>query len=519
MPTIDTHKYELCDEDEMFFIRDINRPFVIKFKTDLHYYIYDVNTNSICNVTASEYAIIDDIILLTKDEILSKYMPHYSPEELTDAFFNLKTALKGGFYTNKRPKELVFPYDEDSLYKLYYQEMEAMALEVTESCNLRCRYCAFVQDQPDYRSHGIARMSLETAKKAIDFLAANSKLSDKPRLGFYGGEPLLNINLIKDAVKYSKKIFGRRNLIFGTTSNCTLLTKDICNFFIENDFRLLVSMDGPKQIHDRYRKDVNAKGTFDRVIENVSQIKEIDPNYYNTNVSFNMVMMPPYDYKVISDFIADHPLIKGNRVRIGYASGDPKLLFTDLTNEQLDNSALNHVKSDFVEIMSNTEFDTMNLKSNEKFPYSFLGPSHEKIVSTLNSGHPIDKMTHPGGICIPGLKKILVNTEGRFYICEQVPTVSDIGCIGTITTGINIPKCYALIKEFTNVHQYCRHCTAFRNCGVCFSHLISNETFDPKLKLKACINNIKVFRNRLETIAQILEKNTSSFHYINDFSD
>jgi organic radical activating enzyme len=118
-----------------------------------------------------------------------------------------------------------------------------MILQVTQQCNLRCQYCAYSGAYYN-RTHNSARMSFETAKRAIDFLLARSHESDHVHVGFYGGEPLLEFDLIKRCVDYVKKSVEGRSITFGITTNATLLNDEkILEDRLHGDFNQTVRFD------------------------------------------------------------------------------------------------------------------------------------------------------------------------------------------------------------------------------------------------------------------------------------
>ena len=109
-------------------------------------------------------------------------------------------------------------------------------------------------------------------------------------LAFYGGEPLLNLMLIKQSVEYIKeKAFGK-NIKFAITTNGTLLTHEIVDFLVENNFQLAISLDGPESVHDQHRKFANSdKGSFRILKENYLSILNRYPEYAK-KITFNTVL-------------------------------------------------------------------------------------------------------------------------------------------------------------------------------------------------------------------------------------
>ena len=108
--------------------------------------------------------------------------------------------------------------------------MNSITLELTERCNLRCKYCVYSETNNDYRTFGIKDMTFETAQKAIDFLMEHSSEDKRVFIGLYGGEPLLRFPLVKQVIAYVQKRYSQRDVYYSMTSNMTLMTEEIHSF-------------------------------------------------------------------------------------------------------------------------------------------------------------------------------------------------------------------------------------------------------------------------------------------------
>ena len=156
-----------------------------------------------------------------------------------------------------------------------------LCLMLTESCNLRCRYCFIEHKFPV--NHTFHSLTFDMAKQGIDVFVKHLPESlenglENPTIGFYGGEPLLNLSTLKQSLSYitylkdKKKIPSHTALTLNT--NGTLISLEIAKFLKEQNVSTAVSIDGPQAIHDRGRPDISGKGSFQRAIEGIALLKE-----------------------------------------------------------------------------------------------------------------------------------------------------------------------------------------------------------------------------------------------------
>lgn len=145
-------------------------------------------------------------------------------------------------------------------------------LYVSQDCNLACRYCLTRGGGNIVKQH----MSEAVARAAVDLLIAESGQCRHLTLGFYGGEPLLNVKCIKAIVPYARQQAARhdKEITFTLTTNGTLLTRETADFIAEHDIRVLLSVDGSREGHDANRIYPDGSGTFDRVMKGLDLLKE-----------------------------------------------------------------------------------------------------------------------------------------------------------------------------------------------------------------------------------------------------
>lgn len=151
--------------------------------------------------------------------------------------------------------------------------VKALCLHIAHTCNLNCEYCFAGQG----KYHGEdALMSFEVGKQAIDFLVKNSGTRKNLEVDFFGGEPLVNFDVVKQIVKYARSIEKENNkhFRFTLTTNGVLLDEDVIDFLNKEMNNVVLSLDGRKEIHDRLRKNINGDGSYDIIVPKFKKFVE-----------------------------------------------------------------------------------------------------------------------------------------------------------------------------------------------------------------------------------------------------
>ena len=224
-----------------------------------HYYIYDVGSGSLHECDEKTARVLEGDTTDVSDEELKAI--------LEDA-----EALK---------EQGLLYKEEVKAYPMKSHEVKALCLHVSHDCNLRCKYC--FADEGAYHSKREV-MSRETAFAAIDFLLRESGKRKVLEVDFFGGEPLMNLGVVKDTVYYAKEQAAKlgKRFLFTTTTNGLLLDDETIKFFNEEMENVVLSLDGRPEVHDAVRKTVNGKGSFDLVIEKIRKFVRSrgDKHYY-----------------------------------------------------------------------------------------------------------------------------------------------------------------------------------------------------------------------------------------------
>lgn len=483
-----------------------NRPFIKKFKTDKNYYIYDVNTNNILRVDKIVWDLVDFVQEFFRDEILNRWTDMYKIEDIIKALDNIYLSMeKENLFSATRPKEIKFPLSKLEIIERLNKSIDQITLEVTEQCNLRCYYCVYSGMFPLKRVHSNKSMNWGIARKAIDFYIAHSQENSTPAITFYGGEPLLNFPLIEECILYAKEKV-KRKIHFGITTNGTLINDNIINFSIKNDCRLTISLDGPREIHDRYRRTIRGQQTFDMIMSNIEKIRRVSLEYFSTKVGFNVVLSPPFDLEKTKYFFDSHEIFKYTDIRVGFVKKEESSLFHNEFIKSDLYEQLYQLKKEFKFRLINNSNNSLFLRA--LFERDLLKIYKRGVFERIGDFHP------PNGICIPGHRKLFVNTEGNFYICESTDGFRPIG---NVNEGINYQKALDLIDIYSSLCNVdCLNCWLIRLCDLCFVSAIAGNELNLDKKRKKCEHQKKRFEETIKFCLEVLEENPKAFDYLKD---
>lgn len=250
---------------------------IVDFKTDKQEYLYDPITSRVITTTEEQTFLIKNFFSETSNfENMNRLFNLDRSEYDSIKKFIQDLIMKYNMFYYSSYEGLNNELSIEEIKDLTYKSsLSQLILIVTENCNLRCEYCIYSDKYPKDIKYSDLKMDFDTAKLAIDeYFRLHSKreeygLNKTPNISFYGGEPLLNFELIKQCVEYIKKIDS--STIFYITTNGTIMTDEITKFLSENNFIVTFSLDGNKENHDRNRIVINKIGTFDVIYKNIKK--------------------------------------------------------------------------------------------------------------------------------------------------------------------------------------------------------------------------------------------------------
>ena len=319
------------------------------------------------------------------------------------------------------------PRQED---RLELSAVKYAALCLTHDCNLRCGYC-YAGEKMD------KSMGPETAERAIDFLYEHSNGSCVAT--FFGGEPLLEFQLMKEIVGYSSRRYGQ-SIRFRMSTNGTLLDDEIIDYLREHDIFFVLSIDGSEEQHNRMRMFADGSGSYGAAIAHLGSVFDFNP--YTIAVS---VVVPE-----TVDFVA-------SGVQDLFSKGFRYVLQT------LDYSARweeGHVESLKDQYEALCEYYCKSLQDEKKIYYS---PFDERIKTRTRK--PYGK----GDICDLANTQIAIAASGRIYPCVQFIGTDDETCtkaaIGNVFAGFDAPRRRLCVELNYEDKPSCKGCALYGRCA------------------------------------------------------
>ncbi|MBO5286722.1 MAG: thioether cross-link-forming SCIFF peptide maturase [Clostridia bacterium] len=228
--------------------------------------VLDICSGGVHVVDDVAYDIIEKFESCSRDEIVDSLFKKHeekgiSKKEIEECYLQIvQLKDEGALFT-----EDTFEPMADKLKEKTAGVIKALCLHVAHTCNLNCSYCFASQG----KYHGErAVMSLEVGKRALDFLIENSGTRHNLEVDFFGGEPLMNFQMIKDLVAYAREIEKKhnKNFRFTLTTNGVLIDDDVIEFANKEMSNVVLSLDGRKEIHDRYRVDYLGNGSWEKIV-------------------------------------------------------------------------------------------------------------------------------------------------------------------------------------------------------------------------------------------------------------
>ena len=281
------------------------------FKMFDKYIALDVNSGCVHDMDKLSYDIINFLNVKNfaptsseaKFKLIDDLKYDYDRGEISDALADIAELYENGMLWAKDDFEIASNLKENAPVK-------AMCLHVSHDCNLRCKYC--FADEGKYHTEKRELMTAETGKRAMDYVVEHSGHRRNLEVDIFGGEPLMNFEVVKEVVEYARELEKKHNKVFRftVTTNGILLDEKKLEYINENMSNIVLSIDGRKEVNDRMRYRADGSGSYDKIVPIFQKVAESrnQDNYYvrgtftreNLDFSKDVIHLADLGFKQIS---------------------------------------------------------------------------------------------------------------------------------------------------------------------------------------------------------------------------
>lgn len=408
----------------------------------IHYYRLN-GFNIVLDCSSGSIHVVDDLVFemlpLIENEKEIDYPTSFfvdklnaKESEIKEAYEEIKSLISDGTLFSEDAYEI----DIDRFSKMP-TVVKAACLNVSHDCNLACKYC--FAGEGEY--HGKRElMDVETGKRALEFLIENSGSRKNIEVDFFGGEPLINFDVVKDLVSYGRKLEkdSDKKFRFTLTTNGVLIDDDFMDFADKELVNVVLSMDGRKEIHDFMRPFRGGQDSYDHIVTNVNKFveKRGDKKHYirgtftrhNLDFSKDILHMADLGYKEISI----EPVVAPDSEDYAIKESDVPVLLEEYEKLAVEMANRQGTKEEF-------NFFHFNIDLTG-------GPCVYKRLSG----------------CGAGSEYVAITPNGDIYPCHQFVGMQEF-IIGNVFTGIRNTE---LMEEFKGVNVYTK-----KECKTCFANM------------------------------------------------
>ncbi|UMZ74013.1 thioether cross-link-forming SCIFF peptide maturase [Natranaerofaba carboxydovora] len=416
------------------------------FEFNNYYYAIDTNSGSLHELNGTAFDVINKINKykelnlhnIDKNNITNELDKKWPGNTINKVLEEVETLIQ---------KEQLFSdiIIETDKIKKNNDQLKALCLNISHTCNMKCKYCfagggTFGQDTKKKDL-----MDFDTAKKAVDFLLENSNERKNCEIDFFGGEPLLNWEVVKKTVHYAREKASKnnKNIKFTLTTNGLSLDNEVMRFLNEHDFAVVLSLDGRKEINDTNRKSLyDDKSTYDSIVGLYQEFVESRDHK---------------EYFVRGTFSADN-LDFTRDVEHIYDLGFKDISLEPVVCSKEKNYSLENVDLDLIK----KEYERLTLFYEEKADKG-EGFSFYHFEINLDGG-PCVKKRFSG--CGAGSEYLAITPSGEIYPCHQF-VGNDEFVMGDLKKSFLVDQS---VKNKFNEHNFlskkkCKECWAKFHCG------------------------------------------------------
>ena len=403
-----------------------------------------------------------------------------------------------------RIQKVIFPVDRQLVEEAVQDHVSSMTLGITENCNMRCAYCVYSGLFPDMRSHAPRSMCKETAMAAVDWLRKHSQKADHVSLYFFGGEPLLHFDLIRDVVQYAEATIGQDRLRFHISSNGTLISEEFAQWFADKDNRnIVITLNGPEELHDRLRlySGQPHSSPFRDTMAGIERIrKRLKDDAFVARVSFLA------NYANVKEFVNIYKWYQEHRIQ--NVQFIPIILPPDseLKKKICSTSAYQErymIRETYSQMMNEA------VKSDEMPP--FFRSKYSLLTAIHYRQQTAGRITVHPGFCVPFYTRCFVDVEGNLKFCEKTDALRAYGSVyqGKLDFDL-LEKDLDFMSWLIDSVLECRNCPAVRMCQLCGANFLGikqaqNVEVLKKWFLATCQKMRETLRRELTLYCSFLE--------------
>ncbi len=443
-------------------MRELKRnPYHIFTVQDNNYY-FDIPSSTLLKIDNTAYNYLNQGIV-NPSKNLNKIIMEGNKNKSNNLLCEMNLLLK-----KKTINDKIFIYDEqeDNAYikKLANMPSNKIELFLAEECNFRCNYC-YVNNNNALKN---VLMSKDIAKKAVNLLFFRASGFNDIIITFFGGEPLLNKEVLYFVVDYSQKLGKKKGkkIHYSLTTNATLMDEDIMRIIKRYNFGLMISMDGPKEIHDKMRVYPDGKGTFDKVAEMTKKLMRI-----RNKVTVRCTVTNQFlDIIKLIQFFEEFGF---SRIALSHCMGKPKER-NKWEIGQSENTILNQQYKIVIEHLLS------QLSSGRRV---IINPWRNAIKAIHNRA----KVRIRCGVC---RGCATVDTEGNIFPCHRYVGMNKY-IIGNIEDGFNKKSMIDFLQLYYKTKDVCKECWAIFICGGFCPWCLSHEDGSVDAPLDWWCNNLK----------------------------
>lgn len=360
--------------------------------------------------------------------------------------------------------------------------LKQLVFEVTDACNLRCRYCAYGDLYYGYDNRSTKNLTFELCKTTIDYLAAiwkkGTPSSQCPHtyVSFYGGEPLLNMPLIEQITNYMQSLEVDRQFSFTITTNGMLLDRYM-DYLVGNRFHILISLDGD-EVGNGFRLTPSGKNSFGQVFSNTRLLQTRYPDFFSSYVNFN---------SVLHSLNSAENTIRFVRENFGKTPYISELNTTNIKEEKREEftNIFRSKRQSIAEATDNRSLSRSLFLTNPDISdvTLFIHQYSNNVYKDYNDliTNPAKEHHCPTGTCIPFSKKLFLTVNGKVLPCEKISQKYSIGTVEPNLVKIDFQR----IAENHNAYldkmqKQCSLCKRKKSCQQCMYYVNDIDANEPR---------------------------------------